>query len=134
MAATPRWLIEFVDRVAAEAMSLRAAGELGCHVFHNTGHGCSEWEVTLFPDSMDESGHVRLPWLFVYSIDVAAVLSHFEIVTSCRWQTECFGDDDDLGAHLSVEGSYAGQAIWLRILSVQPRTLTGQQPRPRPLV
>lgn len=134
MATTPEWLVEFVDRVAAEALSLKSQGDLSCHLFRNSSRAGDEWEVTLFPDASEMAGQVRFSWQFVFSIDVAGILSQFTTVSSCRWQTESVGDDDDLGAHLSIEGSSAGHAIWLRILSVQPRRLAQQTPGNRPLV
>ena len=36
------------------------------------------------------------------------------------WQALPKGNEDQIGPHISFEGEYMGQAVWLRILSGSP--------------
>ena len=117
----PAWLSQFVDQVLAATAQIELQSDTGCHVYRNSD---GEWEVTLFVDSGDED---RIPGLDVWqgalSIDVFELMPVFDELTACRWQSAPRGWDDDLGSHLSVEGAYAGQRIWLRIASRMPACL-----------
>ena len=50
--------------------------------------------------------------------DLLKLLSADEAV---EWQTMSLGPDDELGAHVSLEGVCNGHAVWFRILSHPPR-------------
>lgn len=121
MIRQPEWLSEFVDRVLASAAQIGVESGTGCHVYRNTQ---GEWEVTLFSD---EEPTGRLPGLIevppALSVDVFELVRVFDELNSCRWQSAPAAWDDDLGAHLSVEGKFAGHLIWLRIVSQMPTCL-----------
>jgi hypothetical protein len=55
-----------------------------------------------------------------FSLDVQALQAVFERVTALQWQAHSFGPDDVDGAHLSLEGTYQGHGIWLRVLAEAP--------------
>lgn len=121
MISQPGWMRQFVDRVLSATAQIEVESETGCHVFRNSD---GEWEVTLFVDS---SGDSRMQDLGLsrgaLSIDVFELLPVFDELRACRWQSSPCGWDDDLGSHLSVEGTYEGQAVWLRIVSQMPACL-----------
>lgn len=122
LALKPRWLVNFVDRVAACTLPLEADADVGCHVFPNTVEGETEWEVTLFP-CHEEHRERRFFMDCPSSIDLIRLLLEFDDVAACRWQSAGLIANDDLGPHVSVEGRVNGHRIWLRLLSRQPERL-----------
>jgi hypothetical protein len=120
MPQPPAWLSGLAD-VAAKAMEpldSELPARLGCHYTKFEG----VWEVTLFIESTEiiggpEDGSIKQAPLGVRICDI---LNVFQSVNQCNWQTQRFGADDDLGSHLSVEGTYKGRLVWLRILAQAP--------------
>ena len=55
-----------------------------------------------------------------FSLDVQALQAVFERVTVLQWQAHGFGPDDEEGPHLSLEGTYQGHSVWLRVLAEVP--------------
>ena len=55
-----------------------------------------------------------------FSLDVQALQALFEGVTALQWQAHGFGPDDEEGPHLSLEGTYQGHHVWLRVLAEAP--------------
>lgn len=55
-----------------------------------------------------------------FSLDVQALQALFEEVTALQWQAYGFGPDDVEGPHLSLEGTYQGHQVWLRVLAEAP--------------
>lgn len=117
MIAAPAWLRLFVDRALP---GLLDATLIGCHYFHNLS--ADEWEVSFFElpteicggpaDGMQVSSGLQ--------IDVTAVASAFDSPPGIYWQAETICDDDELGNHLSFEGTTCGFRVWLRILRNSP--------------
>jgi hypothetical protein len=125
MEYAPKWLRELVNDVAKSSDSLETDAELSCHVFQNPE--TAEWEVTLFAEPPTWGGRLSHSSTSpVLSIDVQAVTSVFDAILNCRWQTAELSADDDLGAHLSIEGVVHGHAVWLRVLSGKPTVLSDE--------
>lgn len=124
MVNAPAWIRQLVDAVADSTTSINTEGELGCHVFQNKVDGLNEWEITIFGESFELGGRLASystdP---VFSIDVFSIVTLFDTLISCRWQTRQVDSDDDLGTHLSVEGIQNGEAVWLRIVSQKPQAI-----------
>jgi len=55
-----------------------------------------------------------------FSLDVQAFQDMFERVTALQWQAPGFGPDDDDSPHVSIEGTYQGHHVWLRVLAEAP--------------
>ena len=55
-----------------------------------------------------------------FSLDVQALQAVFQRVTVLQWQAHGFGPDDEEGPHLSLEGTYQGHHVWLRVLAEAP--------------
>ncbi len=124
MSQIPSWLREFVERATDEVASLNTTDEVHCHVYQNTDDGHDEWEVSLFCGANTVGGRLQaFPLDPVLSVDVFALAALLDEPEACRWQTRPLGIEDDLGAHLSVEGSHRGHRIWLRILSERPSVI-----------
>lgn len=92
---------------------------IGCHF-------ClvdAQWEVTLFASKTEVVGGQKDGVLksSPFSVDLKGICDLFSEVSSLRWQALSFGADDDLGAHLSLEGIHNGMSVWLRILSTPPK-------------
>jgi hypothetical protein len=117
----PQWLHLFVDQVLE---GLLEATLIGCHYFQNVP--ANEWEVSLFElpeeiyggaaDGMQVSSRLR--------VDLAAITSAFDSLSNIWWQAERISEDDELGNHLSFEGTAGGFRIWLRILRNVPPELS----------
>ena len=52
-----------------------------------------------------------------FSLDVQALQEVFERITALQWHVQGFGPGDDDGPHLSIEGTYQGHHVWLRVLA-----------------
>ena len=117
----PQWMDSFVDRILTSVTQLGTESDVGGHVFQNID---GEWEVTLFQNSEISDRLENIEELRgAMSINVFDLVRVFDDVRSCRWQSAPVGWDDDLGAHLSIEGSYHGETIWLRMTARLPSCL-----------
>lgn len=119
MAAPPPWLEEFANAVAGELTPVDLLSPLGCHYCFVDG----QWEVTLFAAQTEvlggqKDGTIR-PSKF--SVNLMELIRLFGDVREAYWQSLPLGPRDDLGAHVSIEGIYAGEPVWLRILAAAPR-------------
>ena len=125
MTEPAKWVNEFVTRVTDAMTMLNEPAEIACHFYWNESVGSDgEWEITLFAEPEMLGGRLdAYPIQPATSVDVVSVLTVFDSLDSCRWQSEAVTFDDDLGPHLSVEGTYQGHLIWLRLLSRAPESL-----------
>lgn len=125
MSNAPVWIRQLVESVSAQFTALNSAAEVGCHIFHNNSDGCDEWEVTVFGEPVEMGGRLAGHSLHpVFSVDTLAVVTLFDALASCRWQSGRIDGDDDLGPHLSVEGDVMGRQVWLRIVGRKPESIT----------
>lgn len=130
MSQPAAWLSGLADAIAMTVAPLTTEPlpALDCHFTKYEG----VWEITLFTESTEvvggpEDGSIRHSPL---GVRVAEILDLFQSVSSCNWQTQAFGPEDDLGPHLSIEGLYKGRMVWLRILAAAPQ----QFPRRRTII
>jgi hypothetical protein len=124
MINSPVWVRQLVDAVAEATTSINTDGELGCHVYKNQSGELPEWEITIFGEPAQMGGRLAaFATEPVFSIDVFSLVTLFDTLISCRWQTSQIDSDDDLGTHLSVEGIQNGEAVWLRIVSQKPEAI-----------
>ncbi len=117
----PDWLRELMETLTACLEPVDPRAPIGCH--HCEVKGI--WEVTLFVSRTEilggEFDGEQIPGRF--TLDVAAVLLTLDVVEKCWWQPLPAGGDDEVGPHLSILGRHAGEAVWIRIPSEQPRAL-----------
>jgi len=118
MATPPSWLKEFTNQVIEQILPTDPLSPIGCH-FHQTA---DEWEVTIFVSRTEilggqydgESHHCR------FHLNLQELTSLFDHVETFAWQALPMTKDDDLGAHVALEGTAHGERVWLRITAVQP--------------
>lgn len=91
---------------------------VGCH-YHLAE---DVWEVTIFASKTEviggEQDGLRFPSRFV--LDVGALIGLFSDVDEVRWQNLAQAVDDELGAHLAIEGIHRGMRMVLRITAEAP--------------
>lgn len=118
------WLSKFVEEVGEHVSAWDGDVPLQCHVYYNQEESLDEWEVTLFGEPQSFGGRLKsFKFDAPLNVNVLHVASVFEDVESCHWQTANIDGSDELGPHFSVIGTYAGRAVWLRILSRAPERL-----------
>ena len=121
MIPLPDWLAKLANQIAAHLEPLgtmEPMGPIGCH-YHL---GPAGWEVTVFTASTEVVGgpHDGRTFGEVFEVDLKMLMSLFSSVTSVRWQSQSLGDEDELGAHLSIEGLYGEEPVCVRIPAVSP--------------
>lgn len=126
MTTPPPWLQSLADQVTLQMKAVEHLAPLGCHVFRSP----EQWEVTIFASATEIIGGPKdgrhKPSRFF--LDVQGLIALFDRVDCVAWQAQGLGPDDDVGPHLSLEGIYQGEPVWLRIPSLAPRGFpTGRQ-------
>lgn len=127
MTQPPEWIDALANAAAkaVEPLNSKPLAPLACHYTKFE----SVWEITLFMEATEvvggpEDGSVKqLP----IGVRICEVLDLFQSISSCNWLAHSSGADDDLGPHLSIDGSYKGRRVWLRILSQAPRRFPARQ-------
>lgn len=121
MTSPPAWLTKLVNQVTPRIHPIDPQTPIGCHY----GQFGDEWEVTLFVSRTEVFGGEFDGESFAsrYHLDLLGLQSVFSEVDAFSWQPLSIGADDDIGAHVALEGTYAGKRVWLRITSEQPASL-----------
>ncbi|WP_145219811.1 hypothetical protein [Gimesia alba] len=108
------------NQVASLMYDVDVLAPIGCHFFFNDS--CNEWEVTLFASNTEIVGGewdgVLAPSKFCF--DILKVGEIFEEVQAMHWQALPVNFDDQLGPHISIEGTYEGHQVWVRVLAESP--------------
>jgi len=119
MPSPPEWLQEFCDAVALQMDPVDLLAPVGCHFCRVEG----VWEIALFASSTQIVGGKKDGVLrhSPFNVDVRAVMELFSNVRSVCWQALPQASDDELGPHLSIEGSLADHQVSLRILARAPK-------------
>ena len=119
MASPLNWMSDFIDLVSACIRPHDDLAPMGCHFqqFHGV------WEITLFASRTELIGGPQDGKLknSHFSVDVKLLLDAFSAVESIAWQAHRMDKDDELGPHLSVEGTVNDKPVWLRVTSTAPR-------------
>lgn len=116
----PPWLRWFVSDASKGIVDRLSLAPLGCHYFLDVEHDA--WEVTLFVSRTEivggpKDGRAISSGL---NVDLKAVGEAFDTQPLSWWQSEPVSQDDDLGSHVSFEGTARGHRVWLRILHNAP--------------
>jgi hypothetical protein len=64
-----------------------------------------------------DDGAVVIPG---FSLDLQALLAHFDRVEAFQWYPSGLGPYDPEGPCVSIEGLYQGHNVWLRLLAESP--------------
>ncbi|QDT92917.1 hypothetical protein Pan161_45880 [Gimesia algae] len=120
MPAPPSWLKTMANQVASLMYDVDMLSPIGCHYFHNSSR--NEWEVSLFASNTEIVGGewdgVLAPSKFCFNILNLGEI--FEEVETLYWQALPVDYDDQLGCHISIEGKYQGERVWVRVLAESP--------------
>jgi hypothetical protein len=119
MTPPPEWLATLANEVAAQIEPLGPMGPLGCHYYP----GPAGWEITVFAASTEVVGGPQDGRVLGarFEVNLKALISIFAEVTAMHWQSQTFGRQDELGAHLSIEGRYGEESVCVRIPAVSPQ-------------
>lgn len=120
MPAPPNWLSSMANQVASLMYDVDVLAPIGCHFFHNASR--DEWEVTLFASNTEIVGGewdgVLAPSKFCF--DILKLGEIFDEVHALIWQALAVHYDDQLGPHISIEATYEGHRVWVRVLAESP--------------
>lgn len=115
----PEWLSELADAAALLMMPVDVMAPVGCHFCLAEG----TWEISLFVSNTQIVGGKKDGVLrgSRFHVDVQALTGLFTEVHDLSWQAQRLASDDELGPHISLAGTYAGNPISLRILAHPPK-------------
>jgi hypothetical protein len=118
MGHIPDWLRSFANDAAQLIIPLEPLAPVGCHFTYSGGR----WEVTLFPLATRIEGGPRHGELVGsrYNLDLASLQLMFSSIRRCDWQSASMNDDDELGCHVAIHGSFDNHNVALRILAEAP--------------
>jgi hypothetical protein len=128
MTTPPRWLDRLANAVAAEMLTPNVTtpdvnapvglAPIGCH-FHADEDG---WEVAVFVSKTETVGGPLDGRMAAspFAIDLERLRERFDTVRAMHWQAQPLGEGDELGAHLTIEGTYEGHEVVLRVLAAAP--------------
>lgn len=119
MPAPPEWLKEMANSVAAELEPIDSMAPLGCH-YHNDG---DHWEVTLFVARTEIVGGSKdgIQTASRFTMDLHRLHGLFDVVSEFYWQAQPLSDKDELGPHISLEGTFQGHTVCVRVVANAPR-------------
>ena len=112
------WMTALVEDVAGCMEAHSAMGEIGWR--YHEEDDLATLVVYATPMELvggEHDGAIVLPG---FSLDVQALQDVFERVTALQWHAQGFGPGDEDGPHLSIEGTYQGHQVWLRVLAEAP--------------
>ena len=112
------WLQELVEAVASCMEAHSAMGGMGWR-YHEDDE-LAELVVYATPVELVGGKHDGAIVIPGFSLDVQALQDVFERVTELQWNAQGLGPDDDDGPHISIEGTYQGHHVWLRVLAEAP--------------
>ena len=126
MPGPPHWITRLANDVAACIESFEPLPPVGCHFFR----AAAGWEITIFPSVTEIVGGPADGSMISarVSVDVAKVLGLFTKIHEVTWQCTRVSDDDDLGAHLLIEGIHSDdttndQFVAVQILAASPPSI-----------
>lgn len=120
MSEPPDWLSTLADGVAAEIQGLDLLAPLGCHYYYDKD--AERWEIALFASRTEIVGGERDGLLTSsrFSLDLIRVASLLHEVSNIIWQALPIAADDELGAHVLIEGVHGGERVAVRVLAEPP--------------
>lgn len=112
------WMQELVEAVTGCMEAHSAMGAMGWRYLEDDA--LVELVVFATPVELvggEHDGAIVIPG---FSLDVQALQDVFERVTELQWNAQGLGPGDEDGPHLSIEGTYQGHHVWLRVLAEAP--------------
>ena len=118
MATPPAWILNLANNVAGCLEPLEPMPPLGCH-YHQCDTG---WEISIFPSQTEivggpQDGRQLAPR---FRVDVLRVVNLFSRIDDISWQSKSVNEEDQLGSHVSIAGTFELEAVAVRILKTAP--------------
>jgi hypothetical protein len=116
----PDWLERLANEVTRRIYAVDVLSPIGCHSFYDEEDDL--WEITVFASNTEVIGG-KLDGKITaskFALDVHGVYEMFSDVNRLEWQSHRIGAEDELGAHVLVEGTFEGLFICLRVLAQAP--------------
>ena len=122
MPESPDWLESLVEKVADCMEGHGPAGSVQYRCWTEEEEDEALWEILVYPTPIElvggaVDGTVVSPG---FTLDLQALSALFEEVDAFMWEAEAFGPDDTEGPNVSIEGTYRGHSVLLRLLSEAP--------------
>jgi hypothetical protein len=120
MTSPPHWLADLASEVTAQLAAVDVLAPIGCHYYYNGDE--AQWEVTLFASNTETVGGPSDGRLTHsnFTANLSGLAGVFSAVFEFHWQALRLGDEDEIGPHISIEGLYRGEPVWLRLLATPP--------------
>jgi len=114
----PAWMENLVEVISECVEAQSPMGPLG---YRYLAQG-DPWELMVYPTPVElvggaDDGAVVIPG---FSLDLQALLAHFDRVEAFQWYPSGLGPYDPEGPCVSIEGLYQGHDVWLRLLAEPP--------------
>ncbi len=121
MISHPFWIQKLTDQITPYMSPLGVSAPVGCHTFHDEENDV--WEISLFTSQTEVLGGEFDGTSFHsnFVLDINSVIQVFDKVEHLEWQAIPIDKQDGLGSHISIEGIYNNNSVWLRILSKPPK-------------
>lgn len=116
----PAWLRWFVADATHGIVNREGMAPIGCHYFLDPELAC--FEITLFISRTEVVGGPRDGNVIStgMQIDINIICAAFDEPPAVHWQSQASCSEDQLGNHVSFEGSARGHKVWLRVLHEAP--------------
>lgn len=118
----PSWLSRFGDLATRAFHSTDRLAPVGCHFHLHEEADPPQWEVTLFVSSTEIYGGAFDGQRAVsrFMLDLSELKETFDVIENFYWQAQTMAEDDQLGPHIGVEGTFEGHSVWLRVTAEPP--------------
>lgn len=118
MVPPPAWLAALANEISLRILPVDPLAPIGCH--YVLVDDC--WEVTLFVSASEVVGgeYDGERFASAFQFDLVGVDTHFDEVTAQGWQPIEFGEGDDVGPHIAIEGIRDGHQVWVRVAAFPP--------------
>lgn len=119
------WIDKFSQRVCQSIRLFDEETPIGCHYFQSS----DLHEITLFlaPTEIVGGPYDGKQILARFLVDLVDLFQNFDEVHDFSWQPQVIDADDEVGAHVALEGQVSGHLVLLRILGEAPnRFLPGR--------
>ncbi len=116
MPETPAWMEALVHAVAGSMTPYSPIGPLGLRYRQLPG----VFDVLVYPLPLEMVGGAHDGGLASpnFSLSLPDLLSAFTRVDAVHWNAQGLAGDE--GPYVSIEGSYQGYQVWLRVLACAP--------------
>lgn len=115
---SPKWIESIVDHIANCMEAHSPMGPLGFEF----NQDAEQWEVIVYPTSVElaggpDDGAIVNPG---FALDINQLNQAFDEIIDIQWVAHGLVHGDAFGPHVSLEGIYQGNAVYIQIHSYAP--------------